>query len=377
MFGQLRNCCNKLFGVVFIAQENPTASGSLVFLMCRVGLHSGRSIPDVWQPTNPITPLNSFEADSCPDMAISTKDWPKILRAVDEAIRKAIEPLNVRIDSLHPHGWRKAAHLLRELGPLASVIGTVLTLLAITIGSLYYSFSRVEKEAAFETNTTRTLGDINGHLKKIDEIISTQRIEQAGANPTDKGSAIEAKQAIDSARQNSIQLPSDLVEHVGQRFVEASSQNVQAWGTAIGFINYKSSVNKAAPPMPPLDDSKALITNYETVSVPGTPMIQLSHYGIVPRAVAAQLSFIGHDPNKNLDRGNAILVAQGGTIILDGMQIKNVIFQNVEIHYAGGPINLTSVYFINCIFKMESAQKSRDLAIALLSPGSSTTYSGM
>lgn len=89
------------------------------------------------------------------------------------------------------------------------------------------------------------------------------------------------------------------------------------------------------------------------------------------------MDYIGQDLNIGQDVGNAIVVLDGGNAILDEMQMKNVVFQNVDVYYDGGPTLLTNVYFVNCTFHIKMAERSRGLAFAMLSSDPSTTFSGI
>jgi hypothetical protein len=320
--------------------------------------------------------LNSLEADNCPDMAISTNDWPKITRAISDAILEASKPINARLDSLSPHGWRKCLFLLREWGILGTNITVIIALLALAGTQFYQANTRIEKQATFEANATNTLKQIDEHLKTLDVTIAVRRIENAAASPAVKESSFEARKIINSARANSLHLPADIIQSAGQKFVTASQYNPDAWRTALDILSYKSSVNNEIPKDAPKNNFAEGLAHYRRPVMPGTPEPQWGTAGTVPKALAAQLDVIGEDQNKSAPVGHAFLGLRGGAALLDGFQFKNVVFENVEIHYDGGPILLTNVYFINCTFKMDSIKKSRDLVVAMLSPASSTTFSG-
>jgi hypothetical protein len=252
----------------------------------------------------------------------------------------------------------------------------VLTLLAITLGALYYSFSRVDKEATFETDTTRTLSDIAKRLDKIDTALSLAQLEKITANPIDKTSAFAAQKLIADAQAQSIKLPADALEQAGKKLVAASTNEPMAWDAAMDFLNYRSSNNVFPKQIPESDIKIALITEYGMFSPPpGMAIPQIAHSAqIVPREVAAQLNQIGIDFNKDNPKGAAFLIALGGGAIIDGMQLRNVIFHNVHIFYNGGPLIMTNVYFVNCTFEMKSSKNSKNLALAALAPTPETTF---
>src|ERR1700724_1417101 len=73
------------------------------------------------------------------------------------------------ISSLNPHGWKKAIFILRELGPLATIIGILIALLAITLGAIYQSFAHIKEETEFRTHT-------EDRLKSLESIVVSFRI---------------------------------------------------------------------------------------------------------------------------------------------------------------------------------------------------------
>ena len=73
-----------------------------------------------------------------------------------------------------PQGWRKLVFVLRELGPLASSIAIVVTLLGITAAAIYHAVADVQEEATFRTHT----GD------RLDKIESTLALLQAQITST-------------------------------------------------------------------------------------------------------------------------------------------------------------------------------------------------
>jgi hypothetical protein len=104
--------------------------------------------------------------------------------------------------------------------------------------------------------------------------------------------------------------------------------------------------------------------------------VALSSTRIVPREFAAQYQSIGKDRNEGKPECSAVFVLTGGGTSLDGMQLRNVVLQNVHIVYQGGPVLIKNVYFINCTFEITSAPNSQNLALAMLAPAPATTFSG-
>jgi hypothetical protein len=247
----------------------------------------------------------------------------------------------------------------------------MLTLSAITLGSLYYSFSRVDKEATFESKTTDALDGINKRLDKIDTALSVAQLEKITATPIDKSSALAAQKLITDAQAQSIKLPTDAVEQAGEKLVAASTNEPAAWDAALQFVNYRSTYNsypKSAEAKAFSPAQKILVANFFIQNVPGKPgpvEKNLTVPGVESKS-AARYELIGQNINKNLTKGPQKLIFTGGAANIDGEDIEHVVFQNVEIHYSGKPLILQDVIFINCIFVMENMRPARQFVQTLL-----------
>ena len=57
-------------------------------------------------------------------------------------------------------------------------------------------------------------------------------------------------------------------------------------------------------------------------------------------ASSARLWLIAKPIKQTAELGPVSLLAVGGTVGLDGMEIAHVVFENVEVHYNGGPLIL-------------------------------------
>jgi hypothetical protein len=301
-------------------------------------------------------------------MAIRKEDWPAIDQAIDDAIRKAIDPLT-------PHGLRKFVHVVREYGTVVAFFAVMVTLFGVTLAALYQAFSHVEKETEFRIHTNDTLSAINEHLKRIDGELSAISLEKIAANPVDRASALAAKKLIVEAKAASTQLPNNVIEQVGQKFIAASENEPAAWDTAVAFLDYKSSINNSLP-IPNEGFRKPGTYTYYHYNVPnGMEAPTLRVAGVVPADSSARLETIGVNQNENLPVGDAYIIANGGALALDKTYFRNVILQNVHVYYYGGQVKMANVYFLNCTFEMKPGQNSQKLALAALTGGPSTTFS--
>lgn len=133
------------------------------------------------------------------------------------------------VNTLRPHGWRKAVSALRELGPLATIIGVFVALLAITIGSVYQVAGHVKEETQFRTNTGDRLGGMETRLTSMEATILGLRTSQASQDPAAPHSIAEVKNVLAVARNAKIKIDDKIVEDAGAKFIEAASHAPQAW----------------------------------------------------------------------------------------------------------------------------------------------------
>jgi len=74
------------------------------------------------------------------------------------------------------------------------------------------------------------------------------------------------------------------------------------------------------------------------------------------------------DNKKTLAYGHPFLHVTGtGEVVLDGYQLRNVIFYGVKVDYNGGPIRLEKVYFVNCTFDVQHTSEGQEFPKATLS----------
>src|SRR5947209_3489376 len=106
----------------------------------------------------------------------------------------------------------------------------------------------------------------------------------------------------------------------------------------MALVNYKSSTTPPPEVTPPPTPD---VTTHYRLRIPEgyeTPRAMVS--GFVPKAEAAELAPIGEDLNAGMSEGGKYILGVGGGVVLDRMRIKNVIFQNVDIFYAGTPVSM-------------------------------------
>jgi len=233
------------------------------------------------------------------------------------------------------------------------------------------------EEVRKTTNATNTT---LGTLQPFIHDVIDRQFENVSKLPThvliDRAPAVA--NLLSAAKDQKIVLDRQIVAETGKKFVQASPQSPAAWDAALGFLNYKSYVNSVSPLLPNLRDARIVGTHYRLPPLKeGQRYPTFTHLGIVPKESAAQFNLIGQDYNANLSTGDAYLIATGGDLPIDGMELRNVAFINVHITYDGGPVRIKNVYFINCTFEMKTAPSTQNLALAVLEPSPATNFSGM
>jgi hypothetical protein len=212
---------------------------------------------------------------------------------------------------------------------------------------------------------------------------------QAANNPTDKNSQTQAKNYLLEAKQKSLRLPTAVVAQAGGSFVKASTKESSAWDVALQFVNYRSVLNAASlPTLPALRPYQSSDGKYEIASVIwathplplykllSPPAADIWLAGEAPPEASARVEFLDK-PSITSSGAKFIIFDWHRSDIalgLDGVYMKNVIVRNAVIHYAGGPVRLDHVYFVNCTFDIVPQPLGQNLALAILgSPD--TTFS--
>lgn len=176
------------------------------------------------------------------------------------------------------------------------------------------------------------------------------------------GDYSKAADVLERARNARVQLDKALVNTTGQALLDATNRP-DAWAAVKASLDYKSFVDA---PLYPVDRGQAhLITTYE-VNVRNGHAPEIYFSGIVPASQAAHFDLIGVNKNESLKYGNKLLIVNGGEIVIDGWDMKSVIFEKSHVIYEGGAIRLENVYFFQCEFDVVPTEAGRFLAKAVL-----------
>jgi len=150
----------------------------------------------------------------------------RLAKQVDAAIKSAEQKMADAVQAFRPAGWRRAVRILREIGPLATISGVIVALLALTAGALYQSFAHVKEETQFRTRTEDRLAAIESSLLAL-------RTKAAVSDPSNQNNQIEIKNVLATAKRDSVALPLSLVQDGGEKYVEAAKNSPTVWGAAL------------------------------------------------------------------------------------------------------------------------------------------------
>jgi len=301
------------------------------------------------------------------DMALRNDDKVWIADEIAKAIREHLEP----------HGWRKLAFILRQLGPIVASIGVIVTLLGITAGSLYQSFARVDKEARFEQSTTDRLGAIEETLHAfqrsqvnalLDSAIREAKAKQKEIANQHIEQATEMLQALTKAR---VPAPESFFQSIVKTLDQLRPTGIgdtEVHQTALKLADYRSSL-QPAPEIPrnlktvqlPVDTHK-----WSGMLVTGTK-IQMDNSVHLPRTATIVGNGAVLNVTDKFPKGADVLIPEsrslaenkffiegivvfGGSQTLDGIDWRSTVFINTHIRYLGGDLKLTNVTFVNCVF---------------------------
>ena len=203
--------------------------------------------------------------------------------------------------------------------------------------------------------------DVSHVAKGVDEL----KLKSTSANPTDPQNIKQAHDTLAEAASSHRKLNKEVVVEAGRKFVDAGGSVESAWQTAMEFLAYRSFLNVDL-----VANSAELNRGANDVTVYHIPKGagELYHTGTVPIENAAVFQKLGEDTNKGRTTGDARLLVDGGTVVLDSFDIRHVIFRNAHIVYNGDPVRLQDVAFANCTFEVVQKYRGQEFAKAVLTP---------
>ena len=274
------------------------------------------------------------------------------------------------------------------------VIGIGLTILTIVVTVFVGVIPHLDKDAdqAIQNKVTTALQEplakigrmaediaqIKGSLEILRPVMSERLAQKmkasASLNSHELASSVhQISASIAAAKNAKVTIDPSLIVDVGKRVLslaadEASGPSI--WKDVVDFLNYRSFLNvDLGPPNAGTVQNFVPKTFYAWMEN-RSENVQLSNSGNVPRSQAAILEPLGANLNGNNPIGDRLLILEGkegrGTMTLDGLHIKNVIFRNLRVKYFGGRIRIENAQFINCEFQVVRSATGSLFANAIL-----------
>jgi ABC-type multidrug transport system fused ATPase/permease subunit len=315
----------------------------------------------------------------------SDKKWlsEEIQRTVAGKVKDQFEndssvtgKISAAVESFRPNGWRRTGENVKAIGTPAAICSVILAAVALAAAGWYQALSRVKDETRFETNSTRDMGELKSQMVVLRALI-------ASSAPTKPQNQAAAKQLLAESSQKSIPpIPASVVQQSGDSFVSAAIEDPKAWEVALKFASYRSWLNPEVKlsDYSPYDEPHDRFTSK---LVPGKQRSRLFAFGAAPidsdKATAMEELGPGAEPltlPQPSKVGHSILLVLGGAISVDGMYMRHVVFENVEIHYSGEKGVFQDVTFVNCQFVFDNNANSRTLITRILASQSVTAIVG-
>ncbi|HLY17794.1 MAG TPA: hypothetical protein VKR61_11260 [Bryobacteraceae bacterium] len=295
------------------------------------------------------------------EMALKADEWKainaRIDRVIGESIEKALDPIRQQFKP--SRRWKRVFQFLRDWSLLGTNIAAIIALLAMAAAAWYFALSRLEKETRFQTHT-------EDRLTAIEALLAPQKIKQAADTPSRPDSKTAIIQALEKSKKTEITIPVQVIADASLKFILASKTDQTDWPIALDLVNYRSYLNTFSTPIPSGMPTPNWQTHYHLQVIPPDrkdPEFEILMGVAVQKESGAILEPLGpQPPNAENPIGNPVLIGKGGYMNLDGMHLRHVILNGVEIHYSGTALLMEDVIFINCTFAMDNTESSRALA---------------
>lgn len=255
------------------------------------------------------------------------------------------------------------------------IIGGFIVIAAAIFGSIKYivnsEVSGMANDITTIKNTLQPLPEaihsLDIRITKLETRWDDLRLETLSQKPVSKETVGAVRQVLDEARSASLALPAESIRSTGIKFVDASQKSPDAWDAVTALLEYRSYLSLLNVPMN-TSLNRLEATNYQIpakniLSVPKPSELRIpSESPNIPEMRALDAP----SENQNVKVGPAFLVIDGGSLLLDGVYWRRIVFRNTHIVYRGGPVQMQDVYFLNCSFEVRRDASGQQFAITLL-----------
>jgi hypothetical protein len=232
----------------------------------------------------------------------------------DEITRQVGRGIGAAVEEFKPHGLAKAVFILRQLGPIATIIAVFVAVIAIAATQFNLANTRLAKQASFETKTDKRLDDIEGTLKEIQGDLAKQSIISHASLPLSdfKATLPDLSSAITTVQKQNLALSPMVIDDLRQKFVAVDTTTPGYWPTVLQFLQF-ASAGLAPANVPPPGAKPNIRTSFGN---------WFDHNGVV-----------------------------GATVMLDGGVLVDDHFENCRVIFTNTPVKMTNVTFVNSIFE--------------------------
>ena len=212
--------------------------------------------------------------------------------------------------------------------------------------------------------------DIKDQLVKALEVARRQAENAPKGSPKEHGALRFGNTVLDMARTFGVSIDEPVLSSYGRPIIQAgftagSRNGSEAQIAALTLLNYLSFLN--IPRLPAIDPSHG----YWLKDAEGVRDAKLSGARWLNRTpgspMKARYDTIGsnmqYDPT-----GPDVFMITGGEADLDNMHIENAVFRDVHIVYRGAPLDMKSVWFVNCTFDVSPGPRGQQFADSILAP---------
>jgi len=275
---------------------------------------------------------------------------------------------------------------------LVALCAAAAQILAVVLMAIFWAIPHIEQDIRYGLNAdinealrargfdhisedvSRIRGSLDALQPLIQDLVKDRMHRTASLSQKEFGSELpRIKQTTGLAVSEKVPIPEREIETIGHNAIRISQENTElsslAWQVVLDLASCRSFLNIIFKPKGPISPLPKNIWWYAIKNVRGRPPSEMRFSGEpgVPKAEAAQYDEIGTDRNSNFSVGPVFLILVGGATEIDGMSIRNTIFEGVEVHYSGGPIILQKAIFVNCTFVMGNSNNTKEFGQQLIS----------
>ena len=225
-----------------------------------------------------------------------------------------------------------------------------------------------------------------------------EMLKKVSSAPTRLESSQGAKKVIATAQSHNVRINPSVLTQTAVRFLDAADKNPEAWGVTTELLAYRSFLNRDTEPA--LRESADCTSEYQSVTLldvsvlngteirnfkpnPARPLVKVEcvRGENLPTERTARLELLGvlynypgipkeqqlQPPKENREIAFfRISVGWNVALVLGNTYMKNVVIENTTVEYAGGPVILDNVWFVNCKFILKQNDEVKQFSTQVL-----------